>query len=335
VVGDGVWWTGNPEEVHGINWLPITGASLYLTHHPNYTRQNYDTLAAENGGTNWDVWTDLIWMYRAIHDPAAAASQVNAGLGSLGAEAGNSRANTYHWVHTLNAVGNGDPSITADHPLYAVFRKGSAITRVAYNTSNAPITVRFSDGATLAVAANSFGVSGGSAPPTDPPPTDPPPTDPPPTNPPPGNTTARLINAGGGAASPFVADTGFSGGSTAAVTNAIDTSMLSPPAPPQSVLQSERYGNSTYTIGGLTPGTAYQVTLYFSENHWTGPGQRVFHVSLNGNRVLSNFDIYAHTGARYRAIQQNFSASANASGQIVIQLQTVTDNAVINGIRIQ
>jgi endoglucanase Acf2 len=337
-VGDAVWWTANPEEVHGINWLPITAASFYLTHFPGYTQQNYDALVSENGGSGWDVWSDLIWMYRAIHDPANAVSQVNASLGSLTPEAGNSRANTYQWVQTLNAAGPVDPGVTANHPLYAVFRKGTALTRVAYNMSNAAVTVTFSDGVTLAVPANSFAVSGGGG----------------------GGSTsssgggstsssgggstsssgggstgALAVNAGGAAASPFIADAHFSGGSTAAVGNAIDTGMLSAPVPPQAVLQSERYGNCTYTFGGFTAGTARQVTLYFSENYWTAPNQRRFNVVINGVTALANFDVFAHTGARYRAIQQNFSTVANPNGQVVIQFQTVTDNAVVNGLRVQ
>ena len=56
---------------------------------------------------------------------------------------------------------------------------------------------------------------------------------------------------------------------------------------------------------------------------------------VNGVTVLSNFDVFANTGARYRAIQQNFSAVANSRGQVIIELQTVTDNALINAIRVQ
>ena len=161
-VGDGVWWTGNPEEVHGINWLPITGASLYLTQYPDYTRQNYEALVAENGGTSWNEWGDIIWMYRAIHNPADAINQMNAGIASTLIERGNSRANVYHWIHNINALGTTDRSVTADHPLYAVFNKGGTRTYVAYNMSNAPITVSFSDGRVVNVPANAFSSGNGT-----------------------------------------------------------------------------------------------------------------------------------------------------------------------------
>ncbi|MET0535627.1 MAG: glycosyl hydrolase, partial [Steroidobacter sp.] len=163
-VGDGVWWTGNPEEVHGINWLPIHAGSLYLTQFPDYTRQNYEALVAENGGTGWNEWADIIWMYRAIQNPADAINQMNAGIASTNIERGNSRANVYHWVHNINALGTTDRNVTADHPLYAVFNKGGTRTYVAYNMSNAPITVSFSDGAVVNVPANSFSSGNGSGP---------------------------------------------------------------------------------------------------------------------------------------------------------------------------
>jgi hypothetical protein len=49
---------------------------------------------------------------------------------------------------------------------------------------------------------------------------------------------------------------------------------------------------------------------------------------------LSNFDIYAATGAQYKVILKEFTTTANASGQIMIKLATVTNNATIEGIQI-
>jgi hypothetical protein len=141
------------------------------------------------------------------------------------------------------------------------------------------------------------------------------------------------INAGGPAASPFVADTDFSGGSTASVSHTIDTSGVSNPAP-MAVYQSNRYGNFTYTIPGLTASGAYTVRLHFAEEYWTQAGQRVFNVSINGSQVLTNFDILATAGAEYKAVVKQFSATANSGGSITIQFATVKDNAQINGIEV-
>jgi uncharacterized repeat protein (TIGR02543 family) len=127
------------------------------------------------------------------------------------------------------------------------------------------------------------------------------------------------INAGGAASGTFVADVNFSGGSTYSVTTAVDTSQLTGAIPPQSVLQSERYGEFTYTVPGLTAGSPYAVTLYFDEMYWTAAGQRTFNVAINGATVLSAFDIFAAAGGAGKAIARAFETTANASGQVVIQ----------------
>jgi chitodextrinase len=101
-------------------------------------------------------------MYRAIFDPLDAINQMNTGIASIPIEAGNSRANLYHWIHNLNAMGTTDRTVTANHPLYAVLNKQGTRTYIAYNMSNSPITVSFSDGAVVTVPANSFNTGNGS-----------------------------------------------------------------------------------------------------------------------------------------------------------------------------
>jgi hypothetical protein len=111
------------------------------------------------------------------------------------------------------------------------------------------------------------------------------------------------INAGGSAAGSFAADTDYAATSTwtYATTSTITTSAISNAAP-QAVYQTEREGSSIgYTIPGLTPGATYTVRLSFAELWWTAAGQRVFNVSINGAKVLSNFDIFATAGGRNKA----------------------------------
>jgi len=133
--------------------------------------------------------------------------------------------------------------------------------------------------------------------------------------------------------SPFNGDNYGSGGTMRSISNGIDRSGVTDPAP-QGVYQSERYGNSTYTLPNLTPNSTYRVRLHFAETYWTSSGKRRFNVVINGSTVISNYDIYAVTGARYKAVVREFTATANGSGQIVINFQTVTDNATIEGIEI-
>ena len=145
---------------------------------------------------------------------------------------------------------------------------------------------------------------------------------------------AYQINSGStSAASPYAADQYASGGTQRSVTNTITISGITNPAP-QKVYQSERYGNSTYTFPNLTAGASYKVRLHFAELYQTASGKRKFNVAINNTTVLSNLDIYATTGARYKAMLREFTTTANSSGQIVIKFTTVTDNATIEGIEI-
>jgi len=141
------------------------------------------------------------------------------------------------------------------------------------------------------------------------------------------------ISAGGPAAAPFVADEDYTGGTTAATTNAITTTGVTNPAP-QSVYQHNRYGNFTYTIPGLTAGASYAVRLDFAEEYWTTAGSRTFNVLINGTQVLTNFDIFATAGGEYKAVAESFTATASSAGAITIQFVTVKDNAQVNGIEI-
>ena len=127
------------------------------------------------------------------------------------------------------------------------------------------------------------------------------------------------VNAGGSASGSFVADAHFSGGSTYSTTSTIDTSLLTGTIPPQAVFRTERYGEFTYTIPNLTPGSGQTVTLYFQESYWSAAGQRTFDVAVNGAAALTAFDIFAAAGGRNRAVARTFETTANASGQVVIR----------------
>ena len=147
--------------------------------------------------------------------------------------------------------------------------------------------------------------------------------------------TSLLIHAGGAASGSWVADEDYSGGTAATYSNAVDTFMLPAPVPPQTVLQSQRYGTFTYTLPGYTAGSSHTVTLYFAENYVTAAGQREFNVVLNGTQVLTNFDVYATAGAQFRAIQQKFTTTANSSGQIVIQFNNgAVQSPMVSGIAV-
>jgi endoglucanase Acf2 len=152
------YFSAEPEALYGINWLPFHGGSLYLGRHPDAAARIYDALVTARGGTAWQMWQDLIVMYRAVSDPLDAERQWAELSRSVEPEAGNSRANVALWLATFRRAGRVDRTVSADSPLYAVFRDGERRTYVAYNAGETPRTVRFSDGASVTVAPRAFGI---------------------------------------------------------------------------------------------------------------------------------------------------------------------------------
>jgi malectin (di-glucose binding ER protein) len=146
--------------------------------------------------------------------------------------------------------------------------------------------------------------------------------------------TAHAINAGGGTAGLFGADTGYSGGYTYATSAWIDTSQVSSPAP-QKVYQTERwFGDFSYTMSGLSAGSSYTVRLHFAEIYWSDSGWRLFNVAINDSEVLNSFDIFHEAGGANRGIVREFGATADGNGQIRVSFSTILDAAKVSGIEI-
>ena len=104
----------------------------------------------------------------------------------------------------------------------------------------------------------------------------------------------------------------------------------------QTIYQHERSSapNSTMRYLFDCPPGIYQVTLLEAETTATGPNQRVFNVSLEGETVLSSFDIYSAAGGANIAWSQSFSATAS-DAQVEIQFTPSTGNSRISGIQVQ
>ena len=140
-----------------------------------------------------------------------------------------------------------------------------------------------------------------------------------------------LINSGGGAyvdpsGQTWAADYGFSGSPTCNTGNAIANTTT------PTLYQACRWGNFTYSFA--VPNGYYNVTLKFAEMAFSGPGQRQFNVAINGNQVLSNFDIFAQTGGAFVATDQTFPVTVTG-GEITIQFsQGSADYPSISAIQI-
>ena len=139
---------------------------------------------------------------------------------------------------------------------------------------------------------------------------------------PPAGTFATLfVNAGGNAytdtlGNNWTADTGFQGGQAASTTNSIAGT------PDQTLYQSERWGASTYTF--TVPAGNYSVILKFAEIYFTSTGSRLFNVLINGNQVLTNFDIVAAAGGAFKAVDKTFPVAVTGNS---ITIQFVTGSA--------
>ena len=157
------WWTDDPRQIKGINLLPITTASTFLGRYPDYIKRNLGSLKGEQ--EIWaargkkmdppDIWQDVFAKYMALSDPAQGLAQWNR-WGAV--ELGESRTSALHWLLSLQETGPPDLSVTADTPLYTVFKRADGRrTYLAYNATKAPLAVKFSDGKTLNVAPGTMG----------------------------------------------------------------------------------------------------------------------------------------------------------------------------------
>jgi len=97
--------------------------------------------------------------------------------------------------------------------------------------------------------------------------------------------------------------------------------------------KSERNGNFGYAIPVPAAGD-YKVTLLFAEVWFGSAGSRVFNVSIEGQELLSNFDIVAEVGKNV-ALKKEFELEIT-DGVINIAATTViSDGAKISGIIVE
>jgi len=151
------WFGADPEFIHGINLLPITGGSLYLGRHPDYVLENVAEIIRENSGPP-DIWQDVIWQFLATADADRALSEFFADP-NYPIFDGESMAHTYHWLGNYKRMGHLDTTVTASVPTAATFRRSDTGARsyVAFNAANEATDISFSDGHTLRVGPRQMG----------------------------------------------------------------------------------------------------------------------------------------------------------------------------------
>ncbi len=92
--------------------------------------------------------------------------------------------------------------------------------------------------------------------------------------------------------------------------------------------QSERWGSFSYSIP--LPNGDYSVKLKFAEIYWSSPGQRIFDVWMEGQKVISNLDIFALAG-KNTAYDVSIPATVT-DGKLDITFQATVDDAKVSAI---
>ncbi len=161
-------------------------------------------------------------------------------------------------------------------------------------------------------------------------------------NPAPFAMRAGLTTASVGTSPVFLADnTAYltGGGNTANTGTAITMTAVNAAFPSlnlqQGLFQYNRWATMSYTIPGFVANANYTVVLFFAEVNFNAAAKREFNIVINGTTVKTNYDIFAAAGGEFIATYLQYSATANASGQIVIAFNNgAVDNAQANGIYI-
>ena len=160
------WFSSAKAHILGIQGLPLNPLVFHIGQYKNYLH-DYALLGlseSSNGmpsGLPEDQWRDVWWNILAMSDAELAIQDFNTLNFNYQPEAGETKAHTYHWIHTFKSLGQlatGTETLAADYPIAAAFDNDEHRTYVAYNYKNIPIEVRFTDGMGLLVPANAFRV---------------------------------------------------------------------------------------------------------------------------------------------------------------------------------
>ncbi len=95
--------------------------------------------------------------------------------------------------------------------------------------------------------------------------------------------------------------------------------------------QRQRYGQMQFNIP-VSDGS-YTVRLHFADLYWSTAGKRVFNVDIEGNQVLSDFDVIAEAGSNNTALVKTFTVQVSDQN-LDLDFINVTENAIISAIEI-
>ena len=153
---NGTFWTSDITASYGIEFYPIHGGSFYLGRDQDYAAgiwneiEQYTEILSPDA-TNPNLWHDTFWKYLALTNPSRALELYELSP-NRNLKFGVSDAQTYYWLHALEALGIHQPQITANYPIAAVFEKNGVKTYMVHNYGTSAQNVSFSDGFILNAA---------------------------------------------------------------------------------------------------------------------------------------------------------------------------------------
>ena len=171
------WWTwfgGDPVFMQGIQWMPISPALDYLGEDKSFAEWDYQRLMQIKEHVGWEDysgsnawlgnsdWGNVVLTYRQWSDADDAAAIFDEGWTKGWGTMTTSTTNgiTYYVTHSHRTYGDIVWDVTADYPTARVYDKNGVKTHIAYNPTDVPITVNYSDGTTLTVPARQLKVEG-------------------------------------------------------------------------------------------------------------------------------------------------------------------------------
>lgn len=134
----GTFFSGEPVHIYGIHWLPTAEWMISFGFDPAKSNQVYQGFVADNGGSETE-WQHIVWPFQALGEPAAVIAKWN----TTGMQK-NEAFNAYWFVHSMASLGQRTKDIwAADGNSATVYKKGNVYRALAWNPTNAPITITF------------------------------------------------------------------------------------------------------------------------------------------------------------------------------------------------
>ncbi|MUG88214.1 coagulation factor 5/8 type domain protein [Paenibacillus timonensis] len=134
----GTYFSGDPEQIYGIHWLPPAEWMTYYGRDPQKTNELYAGLIKDLGGQPERSWQHIIWPFQSIGDPEGALAKWDTRQMQQ-----NEVFNAYWFIHSMVSTGTRSMEIWADDPAVTVYEKDGVYTAQIWNPSDNAKTVHF------------------------------------------------------------------------------------------------------------------------------------------------------------------------------------------------